>query len=313
MKKNNKLAKLNKKISVTVAIPAYNEAENIADVLNSVIKQKHTNHKIDAICVYSDGSSDETVNIVKNKFKSVKLFDFKKNEGKNKRVNQIMTANKSDVLIQVDADIQIKDANVFNYLIDTMIKYNSSKSKLGIVCSYHLANKPKTFIGSLAYFGFEVWDKSRNKLGNNGIRYYCEGGLRAFTKDFTKVFKMPYKKHVGEDSYSFYFAKTHGFEVLVSKKAKVYIYLPETIGGYINQMKRFLNDPSMVENNFNEKITSQYETMTSSIKLQTLTEQMIQNPINGVGYVLLQFYTKTLALFYKPEKSWQPIERKLNK
>src|SRR5438477_656058 len=140
-----------KKISVTVAIPAYNEEKNIVSLLQSIKKQKAINYKVDRILVYSDGGTDRTVQLIRRNFKSVKIFDFRENLGKNERLNQIFRENRSDVLVQLDADIHIKDDFVFENLVKPFLTH----SNLGISCAYQISDEPDTFVGKLSYFGFK--------------------------------------------------------------------------------------------------------------------------------------------------------------
>lgn len=293
------------KISISIAIPAYNEEKNIVSLLESIKKQKAENYKIEGIFVYSDGSKDNTVKLVRENFKDIKVFDFKKNRGKNVRVNQMFRNNKSDVFIQVDADIHIKDNNV----IENLIKPFYLNKGLGISCAYQLSDKPNTFVGRLSYFGFKVWDDARSSLGTKAIRYYCEGGLRAFSKDFTKIFQLPLGKHIGEDTYSFYFAVSHGFKVKVCKDSKFYQDLPKNYKDYAKQMKRFLHDPQMVVEEFNKDLTRKYEDITIEVKLCAFAAKWLENPLVGTFYIFLQLAVYIENIFYKPTAKWSIIER----
>jgi glycosyltransferase involved in cell wall biosynthesis len=295
-----------KKPTITVGIPAYNEEKNIINLISSIKRQNTNTYILDNIEIYSDGSTDSTVDLIKSHFSDVTVHDFKKNLGKNARINQMLMRNLSDVFIQIDADIKLENENVFDHLVSTIISSND----IGIVCAYHRAKDSTSFIGKLAFFGFTVWDTARTMLGVNGIRYYCEGGLRAFSYKFTKSFQLPLHSHVGEDSYSFYVAVSHNFRVTVSKQAIVYIDLPDTYSDYIKQMKRFLLDPGMVNQFFEKKLVQQYETMTTIVKLKALSKMFTKHPLIGICYVLLQLITKFQMLFYKAPNHWKPIDRK---
>ncbi len=294
------------KPSVTIGIPAFNEGKSIVKILNSLVSQTKENYTLDAIKVYSDGSVDNTVQLVRENFPEVTVVEHFTNRGKNIRVNEMLEDNASDVFVQVDADILIKDANTIDNLVTALVK----NKKAGLVCSYHVAVEPTSFVGSLAYFGFRIWDTARNSLGAAGLRYYCEGGLRGFSKELAKEFRLPVGYHVGEDSYSFYYAIENGYEVVVCKEAIVYMNLVENIKDYIQQMKRFLLDSGMVVDVFNKNLTAKYEVLSTSVKLKALFEEFFKTPIIGICYIFLQAYTKFQVLFYKPSASWIPPTRK---
>lgn len=55
-----------KKPIVIVAISAYNEEKNILNFLKSVLAQEERGFRLKEIWVHSDGSTDNTVKLVKN-------------------------------------------------------------------------------------------------------------------------------------------------------------------------------------------------------------------------------------------------------
>lgn len=85
---------------VVVIIPAYNEEERIASVLEAA-KQARV---VDEIIVVNDGSSDKTAEVVKN-FSNVVLMDKKKNEGKGAALMEGVRRTDGDILVFVDADL----------------------------------------------------------------------------------------------------------------------------------------------------------------------------------------------------------------
>ncbi len=295
-----------KKPSVVVAIPAWNEEKNIVSLLKSIRRQEKNYFTLSKVLVYSDGSTDNTVKLIRENFKDVIVHNFKNNLGKNKRVNQILRDFKEDVLIQIDADIKIRYRNVF----DNLIKPFYQGRNPGIVCAYHLASPPEKFFEKIAYFGFLVWDRSRSMLGENGIRYYCEGGLRAFSHDFTRKFRLPDSNPTGEDSFSFYYAISNGFSVEVAKNSKVFIDLASNLKDYSRQMKRFLIDPQMVTENFNNPITEKYEILNYKQKFKALLIEALRNPLVGILYITVQSMVKIQMPFFRPQTGWTPITRK---
>lgn len=293
------------KISISIAIPVKNEEKNILSLIRAIYKQAKTSYYIDTIYVFSDGSTDNTVSLIRRYYKNIKVFDYKHNEGKQRRLNQALRKNRSEILIFADADIHFSNRRVFS----EMVKKVQMGKNIGIVCSYHIARKPHNLIGKISYFGFNIWDQARLSLGSKGLRYYCEGGLIAFTKNFSNQIIFPTKTHVGDDSYSFYYAITNGFQVVVAKKAKIYIDLPVSLVDYINQMKRFLTDSTMVSKRFDKKTVSEYETMTRNIKINSLLKNLLKNPLVGILYVFIQSYVKLQMITYIQKPNWVSIKR----
>lgn len=87
-------------MKVAVIIPAYNEAERIAPVLEAVKKAELVNEVI----VVSDGSKDATVKVVKN-FPEIKVIELLYNKGKGAALCAGVKATDADILAFVDADL----------------------------------------------------------------------------------------------------------------------------------------------------------------------------------------------------------------
>ncbi len=87
-------------MKVAVIIPAYNEAERIARVLQAVTKARLVNEVI----VVSDGSRDATAKVARA-FPKVQVIEFLYNRGKGAALYKGMKATDADVLAFVDADL----------------------------------------------------------------------------------------------------------------------------------------------------------------------------------------------------------------
>ena len=99
-----------KKRTVTIGIPVYNEEANISSLINSIKKQKLATASVKEIIVYSDASTDRTVEMLKlMKIKSLRVLSGKKRMGKSFAMNQIIKQTTSDILVILDGDILIRD------------------------------------------------------------------------------------------------------------------------------------------------------------------------------------------------------------
>ena len=63
------------KQTVTIGIPAHNEAENISYLLRSILRQKQRNYKLEKIIVVCDGCTDNTEDKVKQFAKKHKIVE----------------------------------------------------------------------------------------------------------------------------------------------------------------------------------------------------------------------------------------------
>ncbi len=89
-----------KAYTVTAVIPAFNEEKKIRHVLHVLTLSPN----IDEVICINDGSTDQTVSVVKE-FPSVKLINLKKNRGKGFAITQGILSSGSDIILFIDADL----------------------------------------------------------------------------------------------------------------------------------------------------------------------------------------------------------------
>ncbi|MHA1302038.1 MAG: glycosyltransferase, partial [Candidatus Helarchaeota archaeon] len=98
---------MEKKI-IDIGITAYNEEDNIENILDSVLAQKFDNNiKINSILVVASGCTDRTEELVlkkKKKFPVIKLISEDKRRGKASAINLLFKNSKSDILVFIGAD-----------------------------------------------------------------------------------------------------------------------------------------------------------------------------------------------------------------
>lgn len=86
-------------MSITCIIPAYNEEKTIGNIID-VLKSTDV---INEIIVVSDGSSDNTVKVAKEK--GVSVIDLQHNVGKGGAMKAGIDRTKSDIVLFLDADL----------------------------------------------------------------------------------------------------------------------------------------------------------------------------------------------------------------
>ena len=87
-------------LGVSCVIPAYNEAERIAGVLEAVTRQPLINEVI----VVDDGSTDETSKVAAQ-FRQVHLFIKPNNQGKSGAVCDGVRTSRGSIILLLDADL----------------------------------------------------------------------------------------------------------------------------------------------------------------------------------------------------------------
>ena len=181
---------VNKKTTVTVAIPAFNEEKNIDGILQSLLNQNTSSFHFQHILIYSEASTDLTHQKVRDWSKKnpiVKLKAGKTRKGKYLRMGDMFRENTSDVLIVLDADIVLKGTRFLEEIVKVIYK----DSLAMMVAAHQVLLQPKTVIGKILHANFLLWDLVRWSVPNydNANNFY--GSATAFRGSFAKTIHVP--------------------------------------------------------------------------------------------------------------------------
>lgn len=113
-------------MSISVIVPAYNEAKTIGDVLSVVMLC----NLVDQVIVVSDGSTDDTVSISLN-FDGVKVVELKENRGKGGAMKAGLEHTRSEVLLFLDADLIGLTETHIEAILEPILK-NEAVMSLGL-------------------------------------------------------------------------------------------------------------------------------------------------------------------------------------
>lgn len=182
-------SKTPKRLSVTIGVPAYNEAENIGNLLKSVLQQIGTSFRIEKIIVICDGCTDDTVVKVQRFAKKnnlIKLIKGKKRQGKASRLNQLYQLNTSDIIVTLDADIVLSEPLVIDKIISRF-----TNEKVVVVGANNQPIEARTFIERVYNVSYLMWYSIRKDYrdGNNINNFH--GMTMALRASFAATLKIP--------------------------------------------------------------------------------------------------------------------------
>jgi glycosyltransferase involved in cell wall biosynthesis len=238
----------NKKPTIEIGIPAFNEEANIGYLLESLTRQKQENYLLKRIIVASDGSTDNTVAIAKNINSGlIKVLDNKTREGIAVRQNQIFQIAKADILVLLDADILITDKLFIKKLIAPLVKGEADLSS----CQYRPI-EPKTWVEKALAASLEIKNQAFKEFRNGDNMFACSGTARAFSREIYK--KIIFKINISEDIYSYLWLKKKGFKFKLVNGIAVYIKLPDSIDCHLKQSLRFVRAKQGIGGLFAKKI-----------------------------------------------------------
>ena len=214
---------------ITIGVPTYNEEKVIAQCINSILPQLS---KEDEIIVVASGCTDKTETRIKEiNDKRIKLITESERKGKSSALNLIIKNAKSDIIIQTDGDVILKEGS-----IKQLIKHFKDK-KVGAVSGNPIPIIPKDNL-------FHDWTKmSYRKIGkireteveNKTFNVHLSGYLLAFRKKALK--EVPFAKGA-VDAWMGKIIKEGGYKLTYEPHAKVYVKAPLNVKDFLIQKSR---------------------------------------------------------------------------
>jgi glycosyltransferase involved in cell wall biosynthesis len=111
-------------MKISIIIPLLNEEDSLLELYDKIIYVLSTEKISYEIIFIDDGSTDNSLNILKNlhsKNKKIKIYSFQKNYGKSAALSQGFKKASGDIVITMDADLQ-DDPNEIPKLLDKINK-----------------------------------------------------------------------------------------------------------------------------------------------------------------------------------------------
>lgn len=205
---------------ISVVVPVFNEEESLEAFYKELILVIPNLDKNYEIIFVDDGSKDRSLDILKrlaSKNKNIKIFSFRKNQGKSEALTYGFEKSSGDYIVTLDADLQDKPSEI-SKLLDKV-----KKEDFDLACGWRKNRKdpyPKIIasrvFNSLAslFWGVRLHDyncglKVYRKDAAKSLRLY--GGLHrfipllVFEKGF-KVCEMPViheQRKFGKSKYGF--------------------------------------------------------------------------------------------------------------
>lgn len=209
----------NNKPTVTIAISAYNEEDNILNFLNSVLMQKEQGFVIKEIWVHSDGSTDKTVQLARSlSSKKIRVWNHKKRTGKSTWLNKIYRAVDTDFLIQSDADVVFAHEFVARDLIQPLIK----NKKVGMCGGNPMPLSGKTFWEKMCSVAFEPYQDFRQSVRGGNNAFSAVGQILAYRKELLKNITVP-SDMVTNDIFTYFCCLSLGWKYKYVKSAVVFL------------------------------------------------------------------------------------------
>lgn len=271
---------MNKKIQISIGIPAYNEEKNIRRVLNGILSQKEDNWTLKEVLVMCDGCTDKTAVRAKSvQDNRIVVLEDGMRKGKTTRLTELFAMFKGDILIMFDGDIEFSTDQVITSLLKGF-----QDEKVMVVGGNSKPFPPKTFVQNAVYATFKVFYESRKKLKNGNNIFGATGSILAARKEFIKNVTLP--KIVSEDAYIYLLCLKQKFKFKYVDNAVIYYKLPLNFSDYIKQVLR--SNPESVtselEPYFGKKVYREFK-RPKGFYAKNVFSAFVQNPI-GVATIM---------------------------
>jgi len=301
-----------KKITVTIGIPAYFAQENIEPLLRSLVVQEQKNQKIVEILVFSDGSTDNTVqNAQKVKDKRIKIIEPKKRGGMAKGLLHMLSIFKGNTFLLLNDDIVIVDPK----LVDKMVAPLLKNENVGLIGGNPQPFKGKTFVEKSGISAFNGYSNFRYSYKNGNTKYTCDGKLMLLTRDFVNSIKFPKSvKNMGNvDIYLYLSCIENNFAYRFAKNAKVLFQYPATTRDYVNWVTRNNSNAELLEKRFGGLVDREFY-VPKGLLYKSLIQEFLKNPLHSLSIYILGLYCNQKAKRVSRNFSamWEPVNSTKN-
>lgn len=228
--------------AVSVLIPAYNEEARIGETLRAIYRQDYSG-PIELVVV-DDGSLDNTTAVAREAAADperpenikVRVIPQQYNKGKSEALNRALRGASHDLVITVDADTWPYRHAFRNLVTNHICSPKNTRATAGTVLVRNSRKNTLTRLQEWDYFqGISVVKRIQSlyqgtMVAQGAFSIYDRGALEEIGG---------WQDTVGEDIVLTWALNSHGYRVGYAENAFVFTNVPETMGGYFRQRRRW--------------------------------------------------------------------------
>ncbi len=220
-------------LSVSVLIPAYNEAKVIAASIRQILASTH--RKLN-IVVVDDGSADGTSAVVREKFagdERVRLITTQ-NGGKARAINLGLAHAEGDIVVVLDADTQFEPQT-----ISSLVRWFADPAIGAVAGNAKVGNRINVLTRWQALEYVTAQNLERRALATLGCITVVPGAVGAWRREaIAKLGGFP-SNTLAEDQDLTIMVQRAGYKVLFDQEAIAWTEAPDTISGLAKQRFRW--------------------------------------------------------------------------
>ncbi len=233
--KKDALAGPRKLPTVTVAVSAYNEEGNILPFLQSVRSQIEEDYRLDLILIVSDGSTDRTVDLaLGSRIANCQVLNYPDRKGKSARFQKIYSDLRSDIIVQLDADVILGN----HYVVRDIVRAFNQDDRIMMCGGEAVPMPPVTFTEKAVYRTSAAYSRLKKTVrGGNNI-FSVTGCVLAYRREFIQSLEWP-ADMASDDLYTYLACREKGYGYRYVDSAVVHFRLPQNLGDHVKQSTRF--------------------------------------------------------------------------
>jgi len=274
-------------IKISVGIPAHNEEENIAPLIEALKTQIITLGQIAEIIVISDGSTDRTAERVRSVAdERVRLIVWERREGLNRAQNKILTEANGDILVILNADV-LPANDVF---IQGIIAPIINDARVGLASTDMIAAKPLGMFEKIIANSYAFKNRIYKALRDQDNIYLCHGQARAFSRAFYA--QMHWSDEFPEDAYSYIMCLQKGFKFHFAPGAQVIFRCPQTLSDHLRQSGRFIDGKERLMQGFSASSIRPHYRIPLPLFFSELAKALAKHPFLTASYLFIMAFVR---------------------
>jgi len=294
-----RLVKLGHQVTVEVAVSAYNEEQNIAKFLESLLSQREDGFTLNKILVISDGSTDQTAQIARSiDSPKIEVKEYTKRKGQPLRLNKIYASLEANILVKMDADVVLAHAHVIRDLIRPLI----NELNVAMCGGNPQPLKARTFTERAVNCTYEAYAPFRESVRGGNNVFSAEGRILAFRRELANTIHVP-ENMIANDMYAYLYCITRGYRYRHVPSAVVYFRSPQSLRDQIRQNTRFVSGPSRMERYFPPALVRYERSVPTNMFFRSIMRQYFLHPILSSYIFAVNGYCRVRALFLEKKLS----------
>jgi len=288
-------------VEIEIVTSALNEGKNLRFFIESILKQKGSSFTLKRITIISDGSTDNTEEIVKSfKDSRINLILHKERAGKQKRINEFMNGKDLyETIVHFDTDI-ILEKDVLQKLADIF----AIDGKVGLACGkpIPLTPNPGTLTEKIALLGMNIYSAAEDDCKIDVPSFRCNGRVYAISNKLANLFQTP-SSVIEDDRFLYYTARVNNFDIKYCKEANIYYRLPSEFKDYIYQLVRYCTPT--IKPHFNESLTKKYDINLRIPVLVLIFKSFFKKPLITSGFFISLTLSFIISRLSKANNVWK--------